>query len=172
MSGECRAVSSFGRCSAPETSTEMLQGLPTASAPPILLRLSDELYAHWRTIEEEFHALAGVRSSFIAFMCLSLWSTWLPFLEAWDDKWAHVYRRDRHRCQNPVCTRHDATPHHIVFRAHGGGDEAENMVTLCSWCHLESVHRGRIRVEGTARALSWRLGRRPTLEVQERTRLN
>ncbi len=127
--------------------------------PPVFLRLSNELYEHWRRIEAEFHALAGAKRSFLGFMCTSLWSTWLPYLEAWDDKWAELYRRDRHRCQNPVCGRRDVTPHHIVFRAHGGTDALENMVSLCSWCHLEGVHRGRIRVEGRAGELRWQIGR-------------
>lgn len=130
-----------------------------AAAPPLSLRLSDEVHVYWRGLEAEFHALAGHDSSFVAFMCLALWRTWQPFLEAREDKWADVYRRDRHRCQNPVCGRRDITPHHIVFQAHGGGDEKENVVSLCSWCHLQGVHRGRIAVWGRAPKLSWRIGR-------------
>ena len=47
-----------------------------------------------------------------------------------------VLARDRHRCQRPGCghTRF-LEVHHIVSRAAGGGNEAENLVTLCSACH-------------------------------------
>src|ERR1044072_5560179 len=46
-----------------------------------------------------------------------------------------VYRRDAFRCSSPVCTRRDVTPHHLVFRSRGGGDEDENVASLCVWCH-------------------------------------
>ncbi len=165
QSGEVFRSMLGARSPGPQTSVTLSADLDDRSrapnsVPPAFLRLSDELYQHWRQIEAEFHALAGAERSFLGFMCTSLWSAWLPYLEAWDDKWAALYRRDRHRCQNPVCGRRDVTPHHIVFRAHGGTDELENMVSLCSWCHLEGVHRGRIRVEGRAGELRWQLGRR------------
>lgn len=133
--------------------------------PPLRLRLSDELVHHWRTVEAEFRRLVGPEPSFLAFMCMSLWVTWLPFLEAWEDKWAEVYQRDRHRCRNPVCRRRDLTPHHIVFQAHGGGDDPENVISLCSWCHLRGVHEGRIKVEGRASELRWTIGRHPVVRV-------
>lgn len=143
-----------------------------AAAPPGLrplrLYLPADLYRHWQALEARFRAHLGPEASFVAFMCTSLWSTWLPFLEAWDDTWAGVYARDRRRCANPVCDRRDVTPHHVVFRAHGGGDEPENLVTLCSWCHLQGVHEGRVRVSGRASRLSWRIGQVAVMEVEGR----
>lgn len=149
----------------PDSSRSAGGGAPDQPAPPLSLYLSDELVQHWRTVEAEFQAMAGPGQSFLGFLCMSLWVTWLPFLEAWEDKWADVYRRDRHRCQNPVCRRRDVTPHHLVFQAHGGGDEPENVISLCSWCHLHGVHEGRIQVDGRASALRWRIGRPPVMEV-------
>ncbi len=49
---------------------------------------------------------------------------------------AAVVARDRHRCSTPGCgaTRF-LEVHHIVARAHGGSNKAENLVTLCGRCH-------------------------------------
>jgi len=48
--------------------------------------------------------------------------------------------RDRWRCQNPRCTSRHVTPHHIVFRSAGGGEDRSILLSLCSICHLELVH--------------------------------
>jgi len=64
-----------------------------------------------------------------------------------------VIQRDEHRCRVPGCR--NATfvdVHHIQLRSEGGRHEAENLITLCS-AHHRAVHRGRIRIEGTASAL-------------------
>ena len=47
-----------------------------------------------------------------------------------------VQTRDRHKCRRKGChhTRH-LHIHHVVPRARGGGNEIENLVTLCSSCH-------------------------------------
>ncbi len=36
--------------------------------------------------------------------------------------------------------------HHVVFRSHGGGDEASNLVTVCVRCH-RLIHLGVLSVE-------------------------
>lgn len=69
-----------------------------------------------------------------------------------------IYLRDGYRCRSPVCSRRDVTPHHLRFRSRGGGDEPDNLATVCSWCHLFGIHGGRIRAEGTARRIRWELG--------------
>ncbi len=47
-----------------------------------------------------------------------------------------VLKRDRHRCQSPGCgNRHFLEVHHIRPRFEGGGNEPENLTTLCSACH-------------------------------------
>jgi hypothetical protein len=63
------------------------------------------------------------------------------------------------------------TPHHLVFRAHGGGDEDENVASLCVWCHLRGIHEGRIAAEPPASRIRWRIGRTGTLSIEGRTLL-
>jgi len=47
-----------------------------------------------------------------------------------------VMARDRHRCRRKGChnTRY-LDIHHLVPRAHGGSNDMENLVTLCTGCH-------------------------------------
>ena len=144
---------------------------PGAGGRQLRLSLSPALHAHWLEVEEEFHRIAGQHASFVAFMCFSLWATWAPFLEAWSDGWKRIYQRDLHRCTSPVCGRHDVTPHHLEFRAHGGGDEDENVTSLCAWCHLYGIHEGRLRAEPPASAIRWSIGRAPLLAVHGRERI-
>jgi len=49
--------------------------------------------------------------------------------------------------RSPVCSRRDVTPHHLQFRSAGGGDEDDNMASLCTCCHLFSAHGGKIRAQ-------------------------
>jgi hypothetical protein len=60
-----------------------------------------------------------------------------------------VLRRDERTCRAPGC-RHATfvDVHHIVPRADGGRNVAENLVTLCS-AHHRAIHRGELVVEGT-----------------------
>jgi 5-methylcytosine-specific restriction endonuclease McrA len=47
-----------------------------------------------------------------------------------------VLARDDHRCQAPGCHhRQFLEVHHVVPRARGDGNRAENLITLCSGCH-------------------------------------
>ena len=133
-------------------------------------RISRDLALYAGRVEAEFRRWAPPTASFVGFLCTNFWQTWLPCLEAFDSRWKRVFRRDLHACRSPVCERRDVTPHHLVFRAHGGSDDASNMVSLCSWCHLEGVHEGRLTATGTANHMTWRLGRDPWLEVRGRDR--
>ncbi len=65
--------------------------------------------------------------------------------------------RDGWCCQNPECRRRSLRleAHHIVFRSEGGGDEPENLVTLCRACHLRGVHTGVIRLTWEEDRLVW-----------------
>jgi hypothetical protein len=88
------------------------------------------------------------------------------FIETWKDALAErntvrkrVLTRDGGFCQVPGCSRAAAHAHHVVFRSVGGGDEAENLVSLCAAHHLHGVHMGWVQVHGRAPdALLWRLG--------------
>ncbi|MCC6621843.1 MAG: HNH endonuclease [Deltaproteobacteria bacterium] len=124
--------------------------------PPsdVLLKVAvpTEVAQLWRALEE-VHEAESLPGSFVAFACTSVWAAWPhePSTVAYQD----VYRRDRWRCASPWCKRTDLTPHHIVFRSQGGRDAPDNLVTLCTRCHLDLVHGGHLRVEGTADRLVW-----------------
>jgi hypothetical protein len=50
----------------------------------------------------------------------------------------------------------------VRFRSAGGGDELENLVTLCAAHHHHGVHTGRLRIRGRAPGALWfALGVRP-----------
>jgi hypothetical protein len=61
-----------------------------------------------------------------------------------------VLARDRYRCQRPGCgnTRF-LEEHHIIPRARGGGNDPDNLITLCSACH-GLVHEGRWDINNLA----------------------
>ena len=125
--------------------------------------------AHFDRVEALFRRIAAPKASFVAFMCFCFWKSWLPCFEhAEDERWSEVYARDRYRCANPVCDRTDITPHHLRFRGHGGGDDLENMATLCSWCHLQGIHEGRLTANPPASDVRWTIGREPIMEIHGR----
>jgi hypothetical protein len=116
-------------------------------------------------------------ASFMRFLCENFCRIWLPALRRQHltdsgelPEYFEVYRRDAFRCSSPVCTRRDVTPHHLQFRSRGGGDEDENVASLCVWCHLRGVHEGRIAAEPPASRIRWRIGRSGTLRIEGRTR--
>jgi 5-methylcytosine-specific restriction endonuclease McrA len=56
---------------------------------------------------------------------------------------AKVLARDRHRCTTSGCgTTRFLEVHHVVARADGGGNDMENLVTLCSRCHRHRHEHG------------------------------
>ena len=57
-----------------------------------------------------------------------------------------VLHRDGHKCQNPNCKHKDKKEqilkvHHIRYRSEGGSDRPENLITLCSKCHIPANHK-------------------------------
>jgi len=126
----------------------------TLGTVPLRLTLPDDLAAFWCDLEV-LHADADFpMGTFIAFLVASTLDTWrgMSKLPAYGD----IYLRDRFRCQSPACTSRHVTPHHIVFRSRGGGDEPSNLVSLCDRCHLSLVHGGHLTVTGLApHALEW-----------------
>jgi hypothetical protein len=70
-----------------------------------------------------------------------------------------LFERDGWRCSVPGCSAHGPLHlHHIVFRAHGGGDEAGNLTSMCD-VHHRALHDGWIRCVGRAPdGLYWELG--------------
>ncbi|MEZ4336466.1 MAG: HNH endonuclease signature motif containing protein [Sandaracinaceae bacterium] len=127
------------------------------------VRARDEVILHFRRLER-VHRASGWPGSFVTFLVLAYFDAWGPrFLEG--NRWKELHDRDRHRCLSPVCESRNTTNHHVRYRAHGGGDEAENQITLCEFCHLEGEHGGRLRVRGTASRPEWWIGRTPVMHV-------
>jgi hypothetical protein len=130
---------------------------------PLRLSLPVEIATFWRELEAEHREHLG--GDFVPFLIRAV-------LENWQDTFSHlskieysdVYQRDRWKCQNPRCTSRHVTPHHIIRRSAGGGEERSNLVSLCAICHLELVHgqttRGStLHVSGLAPdALRWGIG--------------
>jgi hypothetical protein len=58
------------------------------------------------------------------------------------EKKKEIYERDDHCCQRCGSEEHpyNLQTHHITPKAAGGGDDTENLVTLCETCH-ERLHR-------------------------------
>mgnify|MGYP002682529072 CR=1 FL=1 len=73
--------------------------------------------------------------------------------------------RDRFTCCAPGCTRPSKLhAHHIVFRSQGGPNGDENVIMLCSACHLRLVHLGYLKVFGSATDLRFeRAGGQPDI---------
>ena len=136
------------------------------------LRVSQSTGAWWRRLETLARRWLPPRVSWLRFLCLSLWQAWQHLLVS-GVAYGHIYVRDRYRCVSPVCNRRDVTPHHLVFRSAGGGDEDDNVGAVCSWCHLRGVHGGRIRARGSAGHIHWEFGAAsaPCLVVDGRERV-
>jgi hypothetical protein len=75
---------------------------------------------------------------------------WEPALEVRGTLQKRVIERDGGLCTVPWCSRAAEHVHHIRFRSRGGSDELSNLTSLCAIHHLQGVHKGRIRVWGSA----------------------
>jgi hypothetical protein len=136
------------------------------------LRVSRTQYAWWRALEAQARRWLPCGTSWLGFLCRSIWNAWRHLLGA-DVAYSRIYIRDRYQCSSPVCSRRDVTPHHLQFRSAGGSDADENVASVCTWCHLFGVHGGRIRAVGTADHIRWELGAadHPCLVVDGRERV-
>ena len=142
------------------------KGQTSAGAPIRLnLRVSRDISRALRCFER----VMGPRldGSTMRFLCNKFWDAWKHMCNR-REKWSHIYARDRYECTSPVCSRHDMTPHHLLFRSKGGTDDPFNMAGDCLWCHLEGIHGGRITVTGTADDMTWTIGRKHPLRVEGR----
>ena len=53
-----------------------------------------------------------------------------------------VLTRDGNKCQVPGCNNTDNLRiHHVVFKAFGGSDNINNLLTVCSQCHTQANHQ-------------------------------
>jgi hypothetical protein len=135
------------------------------------LRVRQSTLASYRWFEDLLVRSVNSRPTCLRFLCESLIDSWKHALGR-DVACSSVYARDRYRCTNPVCSRRDVTPHHIVFRSHGGDDSDDNVTSLCVACHLEGVHGGRLAARGPASAIEWAVGRQPHTVVRGRQRVH
>jgi hypothetical protein len=138
----------------------------------IVFRVPEDVFTEFRMMEVAYRR-AGFGGEFLSWLCREFWREWRPKLGK-SNKWEEVHRRDGYRCQNPVCMRCDVTLHHLLYRSMGGGDEFDNLLSLCPPCHLGGEHEGRLKVVGPADNPTWMLGRRgrePLLVVEGRRKL-
>ncbi|TNF28563.1 MAG: HNH endonuclease [Deltaproteobacteria bacterium] len=166
MSGEDMSQMSGAR---PEVTIGVGRPLDArAGRVTLRLRLTADLVAFWHDVVRMFHE-AGEVGEFLDFLVRVFWREWLVQDTSERVAYQDVYERERYRCASPVCSGRDLTPHHIVFRSRGGGEERSNLVGLCVSCHLDLLHTGRLRAEPPADDVRWTLGREGLLVVQGRT---
>jgi hypothetical protein len=148
-----------------------MQSKPSAGRVEVRWRVSLGLRNWWHSLEASARGWLPRGMGWVKFLCLTFWKAWSHMLGL-NVARGQVYLRDRCRCSSPVCSRRDVTPHHLQFRSAGGGDEDDNMASLCTWCHLFGVHGRRIRATGSAGNIRWELGSReaPCVRVEGRQR--
>ena len=134
------------------------------------LRVATGIRRYYRWLERMFQRRGPRGVTLMRYLCVALIDPWRPRALS-ELAYAEVYERDGHQCTSPVCTRHDITPHHLVFRSAGGDDTDENVTSLCVWCHLDGVHGGRLAVTPPASAMMWHVGRAPHTVVEGRRRV-
>ena len=118
----------------------------------------------WQEVQRDALRWLPRGMCFAEFVCVMVWNAWYHLLDS-EVAYAHIYARDRHRCTCPVCSRRDVTPHHVEFRSRGGSDADENLVALCTECHLGLLHQRRIHLEHADGKLRWAIGRAGGLVV-------
>lgn len=133
-------------------------------------RVSEETYRAYRNLERLFVQCGRPHATFLRFLSLCLIETWQSSFGS-KVAYSHIYARDGFECSSPVCSRRDVTPHHLRFRSRGGDDSDENVASLCTWCHLEGVHGGRLGADPPASSVRWRIGRSGRLAVEGRTKI-
>jgi len=87
---------------------------------------------------ERHHGRPSSECEALDAMCdhaLEEWTARLGARSARERRDQAIYERDGWRCTVPGCTRHRGLhAHHLHFRSAGGGDEPENLTTLCALC--------------------------------------
>jgi len=136
---------------------QMSAARSSAGRVEVRLRVPRQLFHWWRGLEAQARRWLPAGMSWLKFLCLSVWRAWRHLLGA-ELAYGAIYVRDVYRCRSPVCSRRDVTPHHLRFRSQGGGEEAENLASVCTWCHLFGIHGGCIRARGVSESIHWELG--------------
>ncbi|MBX3245904.1 MAG: hypothetical protein KF901_01840 [Myxococcales bacterium] len=158
----CPGVSALDRMSERFSAPARRVGYTTVE-----IRCREDAALHYRQLEASYERSA-LPGDFLRFAVTALCHVMLPLVSTGGGKYRDVHLRDRLRCSSPVCDSRNVTCHHVVFRAHQGGEELENLTSPCEFCHLDGVHGGRLRVQGRAPELRWEIGREPILVVEGR----
>jgi hypothetical protein len=132
-------------------------------------RVDTGLCRYYRWLEGAFRRNRAGTGSFFGFLCAAVIDTWARPRDG-QRAYAHIYARDNYRCRSPVCRRRDVTPHHLTFRSRGGDDGDANVASLCTWCHLDGIHGGRLAARGPAEDMHWTIGRTGHTVVRGRRR--
>ena len=105
------------------------EGLPSGTGVRVIeLRVRADLADFWFAFRTFFERQVPAQS-FLLYLCDALWESWRNAVEV-GSAYQDVDLRDLYRCANPTCGRRDVTPHHIVFRSQGGGEERSNLVPV------------------------------------------
>jgi hypothetical protein len=128
---------------------------------PIPRRLAALLAAAIHTVRERIgRALAT--GTCLAVIAAHFIETWKGSARRSGSRSQKVRERDQGFCQVPGCSHRAAHSHHVLFRSHGGSDDAENQLALCPFHHLRCIHGGHLAVFGQApNGLTWLLGGKP-----------
>jgi hypothetical protein len=109
-----------------------------------------------RTVREAFRAVRATEGACLpdgkCLLALArhFLATWEGLVPRRQTPLQRIRERDLVHCRFPGCSRWASQAHHIVKRSQGGGDEPENLVSLCTRHHLRGVHGGWLRVTGRA----------------------
>lgn len=72
-----------------------------------------------------------------------------------------VFSRDKYTCQVCKIKGKILNTHHIIYRSHGGTDRADNLITVCTDCHISKNHqKGKILWQ-------WMINKKKTLSYKE-----
>jgi len=108
----------------------------------------------WSTVRRRIAAATGCAhvsdSAVLLAAAIEFLVTHLP---AWFEALEHgdlIAVIERFRCAIPGCSIHGGSGHHLRHRSQLGPDDPWNLLFLCYTHHIESAHRGRLRVHGRA----------------------
>jgi hypothetical protein len=93
-------------------------------------------------------------------------ATWDPAKAPRRTRHGAIFGRDGYRCAAPMCTgQRNLDGHHVEPQSQGGGDEPDNLISLCRFHHHRGAHGELGACTGKAPLrLLWRLGRQDVAE--------
>jgi hypothetical protein len=133
------------------------------SVEPEIKAMWDAFVQRCREIREDIP-----EGDVLMLLAAEIWRTWDNTETRRQRRENPVLERDGWRCRAPGCRAMGTgrlQAHHVVFRSHGGTDDAWNEIALCTAHHHHGLHTGIIRCTGRAPDdLTWQMGCAPGLE--------